>query len=110
MPACGESSGHRQQSFALANVASASGSGISDGERGTVPICAKHPSGRSGKLGLSPLSHAVELRPPAPAPRFRQSGVAERTEKRKRPRLAVFLAHEEQRVQGESNISAAANR
>ena len=27
-----------------------------EGEKGTVPICAKHPSGRSGKWGLSPFS------------------------------------------------------
>ncbi len=26
-----------------------------DGEKGTVPICAKHPKGRSGKWGLSPF-------------------------------------------------------
>jgi hypothetical protein len=24
-------------------------------EKGTVPICAKHPQGRSGKWGLSPF-------------------------------------------------------
>ena len=27
-----------------------------EGEKGTVPFCAKHPSGRSGKWGLSPFS------------------------------------------------------
>jgi succinyl-CoA synthetase beta subunit len=30
--------------------------GLPAGEKGTVPICAKHPPGRSGKWGLSPLS------------------------------------------------------
>jgi multidrug efflux pump subunit AcrA (membrane-fusion protein) len=29
--------------------------GLSDSEKGTVPICAKHPPGRSGKWGLSPF-------------------------------------------------------
>jgi hypothetical protein len=32
------------------------------GKKGTVPICAKHPPGRSGKWGLSPFS-----RPPSVA-------------------------------------------
>jgi nickel transport protein len=35
---------------------------IGEGEKGTVPICAEHPPGRSGKWGLSTFS------PPAPAP------------------------------------------
>ena len=30
--------------------------GYAEGKKGTVPICAKHPEGRSGKWGLSPFS------------------------------------------------------
>jgi serine protease Do len=32
-----------------------------NGKKGTVPICAKHPSGRSGKWGLSPFSQILLL-------------------------------------------------
>jgi adenosylmethionine-8-amino-7-oxononanoate aminotransferase len=36
-------------------------------KKGTVPICAKHPPGRSGKWGLSPFSPHLPS-PPAPLP------------------------------------------
>ncbi|MGD0897971.1 MAG: hypothetical protein ABR915_09040 [Thermoguttaceae bacterium] len=35
-------------------------------EKGTVPICAKHPSGRSGKWGLSPFPRAPQQAPAVP--------------------------------------------
>jgi hypothetical protein len=37
-------------------------------EKGTVPICAKHPPGRSGKWGLSPFPRQVILAGAHPAP------------------------------------------
>ncbi len=40
------------------NIARRLGEATRQGEKGTVPICAKHPPGRSGKWGLSPFSPA----------------------------------------------------
>jgi pantoate--beta-alanine ligase len=49
-----------------------------EGKKGTVPICAEHPSGRSGKWGLSPFS-------PGDATRVEVGAVAEPLEGQCRP-------------------------
>jgi O-antigen ligase/tetratricopeptide (TPR) repeat protein len=40
-------------------------------KKGTVPVCAKHPPGRSGKRGLSPFSGLSKIMPTGAAPRRR---------------------------------------